>query len=268
MKTIIYTLTLAVMATPPISQAESNIEPVLKEAYANGSGPEWSWGCEITIGYEKLKAAFSEEDKPIPIVLITYENLNIDSAEEVEEKVALPLEGALSELTGVEHVYSISNKHELQIMVQFASSQLESDRVASVTETIGATQTKLPKNLPDPVIKNDESYKSIATFSAWSSTLSDEELESVSLKLKNHLCQSTDHNINCSIKDGTNIEIKEVDSLSNIVKAKIAEKLLEEVQNQKGKLIPRDMHIEINRNYGSTLSMMIAGKLQKDCKTD
>lgn len=94
-----------------------------------------------------------------PQINVTFANVFIAypgaSAKEVEELVSTPAEQILSELEGLEHVYSVSNPGMAVLTVQFKVGQDRTQAIVRLYNAIYSKQDWLPANLGalPPIIK-------------------------------------------------------------------------------------------------------------------
>lgn len=94
-----------------------------------------------------------------PQINVTFANVFIAypgaSAKEVEELVSTPAEQILSELEGLEHVYSVSNPGMAVLTVQFKVGQDRTQAIVRLYNAIYSKQDWLPTNLGalPPIIK-------------------------------------------------------------------------------------------------------------------
>ena len=112
------------------------------------------WGGETTIKFEDLeKILLVENHDDLSMIDIVYKVPSINLSKNVEEKISLPLEASLSEIEGIEHIYSESKKGEAKITVQFTEGIEYSDALNLVKKTLSISKNKfLPKDLEKPII--------------------------------------------------------------------------------------------------------------------
>ena len=205
------------------------------------------------------------------IIDIVYEALNFASAKEVEEKISRPLESIMSEIENVEHVYSESSKGKANLSVQFRRGIEYSEALNKVQVTLYKNNRILPQELKEPIIKKNESTKSIIPLMLWSKSIKSDHLNDIAFQLKKRVCSSvvdlllnsikntSEKNtkslqtvkIHCLLKDKNTIEVKESsDALDSKTKVALAEVVVNEVESLKNTLIPKNVHVEVTRNYG------------------
>lgn len=94
-----------------------------------------------------------------PQINVTFANIFIAfpgaSAKEVEELITTPAEQVLSELTGVEHIYSVSQMGRSVLTVQFKVGEDRTQAIVRLYNAIYSNRDWLPENLgvSQPIIK-------------------------------------------------------------------------------------------------------------------
>ena len=94
-----------------------------------------------------------------PQINVTFANVFIPfpgaSAREVENLVSGPAEQALSEISGVKHVYSISSPGHSTITVQFKVGENRTDAILRLYDKVFSNQDWLPPNagIGQPIVK-------------------------------------------------------------------------------------------------------------------
>ncbi len=94
-----------------------------------------------------------------PQINVTFANVFVAfpgaSAQEVEQLVSSPAEQILSEISGVEHVYSVSRPGQSMLTVQFEVGEDRTQAIVRLYNAIYSNQDWLPKNLGvgQPIIK-------------------------------------------------------------------------------------------------------------------
>jgi len=94
-----------------------------------------------------------------PQIVVTFANVFIAfpgaSAQEVEQLVSTPAEQILSEISGIKHVYSVSQPGMSTLTVQFKVGQNRTDAIVRLYNKLFSNRDWLPQNLgvAQPVIK-------------------------------------------------------------------------------------------------------------------
>jgi hypothetical protein len=126
------------------------IDKLLDESEEEG---DFVWGNEITIKFEDLEKILIKNQDDVPMIDIVYKVPSINLAKDVEEKISRPLEAVLSEIEGVEHVYSESKKGQAKIIVQFIEGIEYFEALSLVKKTVSLSKNKLLlKGLEKPMI--------------------------------------------------------------------------------------------------------------------
>ncbi len=106
------------------------------------------------------------------------------SAKEVESLIARPLEGILSEMTGVAHVYSISKHGMAMVTVQFDVGENFEESLVKLYNKVASNRDKIPVGVKEPLIKpKSVDDVPVVTLTLWSNQVDDASLRLVSLDL-------------------------------------------------------------------------------------
>ncbi|MBU0656193.1 MAG: efflux RND transporter permease subunit [Gammaproteobacteria bacterium] len=130
------------------------------------------------------------------------------SAQEVENLISRPLESIMSEMTGVDHVYSYSAREQSMVTVQFiVGEQLESSLV-KLYDKLASNKDRIPIGAQEPLVKpKGADDVPLVTLTLWSNQVDDANLRLVGL----NVLQSLREVVNTSqsfIVDGRKDEIK------------------------------------------------------------
>jgi multidrug efflux pump subunit AcrB len=94
-----------------------------------------------------------EEEPQIQVPMIdVFAQLPGASAEEVEQRLIAPLEKALFEIPGVEHVYSTSQPSGGMVIVRYEVGSDPDEAVLRVHAKLGEVAPRLPAGVPPPVV--------------------------------------------------------------------------------------------------------------------
>ncbi|HED13865.1 MAG TPA: efflux RND transporter permease subunit [Gammaproteobacteria bacterium] len=128
-----------------------------------------------------------------PQIVVTFANVFIAfpgaSAQEVEQLVSTPAEQVLSEISGIKHVYSVSQPGMSTLTVQFKVGQNRTDAIVRLYNKIFSNRDWLPQNLgvAQPVIKPmgiDDVPIVTATLWSQSPTVGSDQLARISHALE------------------------------------------------------------------------------------
>ncbi|WP_340102465.1 efflux RND transporter permease subunit [Rhodohalobacter sp. 8-1] len=148
----------------------------------------------VAIGVYGVWLTPSEEepqiDVPMADIFVGYPGA---SPLEVENKIAIPLEKILSNVSGVEYVYSTSMPQQAMVSARFFVGQdVEESMVRLYTEVMKFMDTK-PEPVTMPLIKTRSiNDVPIVTLTLWSETHGDYELRRVAQELDNEIKSITD----------------------------------------------------------------------------
>jgi len=110
----------------------------------------------LLLGFFAVLVTPREEE---PQINVTFANIFIPfpgaTAQEVEQLVATPAEQVLSEIKGIEHVYSTSMPSRAVLSVQYAVGEDRTEAIVRLYNKVFSNQDWLPRNLGvgEPIIK-------------------------------------------------------------------------------------------------------------------
>ncbi len=137
-----------------------------------------------------------QEDPQISVPLIDlFVEYPGASSEEVSNIVVKPLERLMSHILGVKHVYSVSDKGQGIITVEFDVGQEMSESIIKVRDKMLANLDFMPSGVRAPLIKPKEiDDVPIINLTLWSKSLDDGQLRSLGLELLQQLEKVKDTN--------------------------------------------------------------------------
>jgi multidrug efflux pump subunit AcrB len=142
----------------------------------------------------------------VPAALITV-SLPGASAAEVEELIVTPLEGIMSEMTGVDHIESTAQNSLGMVQVQFKVGQPKEESLVRLYDRVLASRSRLPSDAGTPVVRSiDADDVPFVTFTLASSQYDDYALRRVAERMAERL-RSTDNVSVVSVKGGRAREI-------------------------------------------------------------
>ena len=148
----------------------------------------------VAIGVYGVWLTPSEEepqiDVPMADIFVGYPGA---SPQEVENRIAIPLEKILSNISGVEYVYSTSMPQQAMVSARFYVGQdVEESLVRLYNEVMKFMDTK-PEPVTMPLIKTRSiNDVPIVTLTMWSETFGDYELRRIAQELDNEIKSITD----------------------------------------------------------------------------
>src|SRR6056297_3584482 len=143
----------------------------------------------LAIGVYGVWLTPSEEEPQIDVPMADiYVGYPGASPQEVENRIAIPLEKILSNISGVEYVYSTSMAEQAMVSARFYVGQdVERSLVRLYNEIMKFMDTK-PEPVTMPLIKTRSiNDVPIVTLTLWSETLSDYEIRRVTQELDNEI---------------------------------------------------------------------------------
>uniref|UniRef100_UPI0034DE6A38 efflux RND transporter permease subunit n=1 Tax=Candidatus Thiodubiliella endoseptemdiera TaxID=2738886 RepID=UPI0034DE6A38 len=137
-----------------------------------------------------------QEDPQISVPLIdVFVEYPGASSEEVANIVVKPLERMMSNILGVKHVYSVSDKGKGVITIEFDVGQEMTASVLKVRDKMLANLEFMPPGLKQPLVKPKEiDDVSIINLTLWSKTVDDGQLRALGLELLQQLEKVQDTN--------------------------------------------------------------------------
>ncbi|MCB9202772.1 MAG: efflux RND transporter permease subunit [Flavobacteriales bacterium] len=204
-------------------------------------------GVFMAIGIYSVMLIPSEEEPqiqiPIADVYVQYPGAN---PKEVENRVAVPLEKMISNIKGVEYVYSTSMNGQVAVIVQFYVGEDIERSIVKLYDEINKNMDKLPQGVSMPLVKT-RSIDDVPMMSLtlWSDTRDDYMLKQIGEELASEIKKVPDV-ANINTIGGRNRQIQiEVDKsklASNNVDLLSISKMFpaNNVQLQTGNLISND----------------------------
>ena len=148
----------------------------------------------LAMGILGLISTPRQEDPQISVPMIdVFVQYPGASTEQVGSLAVEPLERLLSEIPGVEHVYSASEREQGMITVRFEVGEEMGPSLVKVHDKLQANQQLLPPGAPPPVVrpKGIDDVPAV-TLTLWSDLLDDAALRALGSKLLQNLAQIPD----------------------------------------------------------------------------
>ena len=144
-------------------------------------------------GYSTLLMPREEEPQiqvPMADIFIAYPGA---SPKEVETKVSAPLEKVISNIKGVEYVYSTSMSGQTMLIVQFLVGEDVERSLVKLYSEIMKNMDKMPQGVSMPLIKT-RAIDDVPVFglTLWGEKYDDYQLKQVAQELSNELKKSND----------------------------------------------------------------------------
>jgi multidrug efflux pump subunit AcrB len=104
------------------------------------------------------------------------------SAQEVENLISRPLESIMSEMTGVDHVYSYSAREQSMVTVQFIVGQQLESSLVKLYDKLASNKDRIPIGVQEPLVKpKGADDVPLVTLTLWSNKVDDANLRLVAL---------------------------------------------------------------------------------------
>ena len=137
----------------------------------------------LAIGLLGLQITPRQEDPQVSVpmvdIFVSYPGA---SAKEVESQIARPLEGIMSEITGVDHVYSVSARGEAMVTVQFIVGEDYNDSIVKLHDKLEANKGRIPSGTRGFLVKpKGVDDVPVVTLTLWSNDVDDASLRLVAL---------------------------------------------------------------------------------------
>ncbi|WP_103665235.1 efflux RND transporter permease subunit [Gracilimonas amylolytica] len=148
----------------------------------------------LAIGVYGVWLTPSEEEPQIDVPMADiYVGYPGASPQEVENKIAIPLEKVLSNISGVEYVYSTSMPEMAMVSARFFVGQDVEESLVRLYNEIMKFMDKKPEAVTMPMIKTRSiNDVPIVTLTLWSETQDDYQLRRVAQVLDNEIKSITD----------------------------------------------------------------------------
>ena len=143
----------------------------------------------ILVGVFAVAVTPREEEPQIQVPMIDiFAGLPGATAEEVEQRITAPIETAVSEIDGVEYVYSTSQPSGSLTIVRFLVGTDPDDAVLRVQAKMAETASRLPADAPTPRVEaRSIDDVPILAYTLHSSTLTPLELRRLALEVRHAL---------------------------------------------------------------------------------
>ncbi|WP_019591474.1 efflux RND transporter permease subunit [Thioalkalivibrio sp. ALE20] len=150
--------------------------------------------ASIAIGILGLIVTPRQEDPQIsvPMVDIMVEYPGVPS-EQVASLAARPLERLMSELSGVDNVYSVSHRGEAMVTVQFDVGEEMESSVVKVHDKLMSNRDLMPPGVSEPMVKpKGADDVPVVTLTFWSHEVDDAMLRQIALDAQQQLNEVPD----------------------------------------------------------------------------
>ncbi len=140
--------------------------------------------ASIAVGILGLMMTPRQEDPQISVpmvdIFVSYPGA---SAEQVASLVASPLERIMSEIPGVEHVYSASHRDHAMVTVQFEVGEQMESSLVKLYDKLASNRDRIPPGVSEPLVKpKGVDDVPVVTVTLWSHELDDAMLRQIGLE--------------------------------------------------------------------------------------
>ncbi len=143
----------------------------------------------LAIGVLGLMITPRQEDPQISVPMVDiFVGYSGASAQEVEALIARPLEAIMSEMTGVDHVYSASMRGEAIVTVQFKVGQDLESSLVKLYDKLTSNRDAIPSGASDPLVKpKGADDVPVVAITLWSNEVDDAHLRLIGLDVLQQL---------------------------------------------------------------------------------
>ena len=165
----------------------------------------------LAIGVYSAYLTPSEEEPqisvPIADVFVQYPGAN---PEEIESRVTKPLEQLISNIHGVEYVYSISNPGIAMLVVRYYVGEDVERSLVKLYNEIAKNMDKMPRGVSMPLIKSKSiDDVPVIALTMWSQSYDDYQLRRVAMELASEI-KKIDHVAETQVIGGRSRQIRVV----------------------------------------------------------
>ena len=148
----------------------------------------------LAIGLLGLLITPRQEDPQISVPMVDiFVQYPGASAEQVSSLAIDPLERMMSEIQGVEHVYSASRRGMGMVTVQFVVGEKMEPSLVKLYDKLASNLDKMPPGVPQPLVKpKGVDDVPVVTLTLWSDTVDDAGLRLVALETTQRLKEVRD----------------------------------------------------------------------------
>ncbi|MGM0553591.1 MAG: efflux RND transporter permease subunit [Pseudomonadota bacterium] len=150
--------------------------------------------ASIAIGILGLMVTPRQEDPQISVpmvdVMVSYPGV---PSEQVASLVARPLERLMSELSGVDNVYSVSHRGQALVTVQFDVGEEMESSIVKVHDQLMANRDRIPPGASEPMVKpKGADDVPVVTLTLWSDEVDDALLRQIALDVRQQVNEVPD----------------------------------------------------------------------------
>ncbi|MBU0499097.1 MAG: efflux RND transporter permease subunit [Gammaproteobacteria bacterium] len=143
----------------------------------------------LAIGILGLFFTPRQEDPQISVPMVDiFVRMPGSSSETVAHLVADPLERIMSEIHGVKHVYSVSQRDQAMVTVQFDVGEAMEPSLVKLYDKLQSNMDRIPPGASPPLVKpKGVDDVPVVTLTLWSNEVEDSTLKLIGLDVLQHL---------------------------------------------------------------------------------
>ncbi|HDH07999.1 MAG TPA: efflux RND transporter permease subunit, partial [Gammaproteobacteria bacterium] len=143
----------------------------------------------LGLGFMGMMFTPRQEDPQISVPMVDiFVNYPGASSQQVASMIANPLEKLMSEVKGIEHVYSASQRGSAMVTVQFIVGEDMGKSLVKLYDKLESNKDKIPPGATPPLVKPKAvDDVPIVTLTLWSKEMDDSDLRLLSLDVMQRL---------------------------------------------------------------------------------
>ncbi|HDH15914.1 MAG TPA: efflux RND transporter permease subunit, partial [Gammaproteobacteria bacterium] len=143
----------------------------------------------LGLGFMGMMFTPRQEDPQISVPMVDiFVNYPGASSQQVASMIANPLEKLMSEIKGIEHVYSASQRGSAMVTVQFIVGEDMGKSLVKLYDKLESNKDKIPPGATPPLVKPKAvDDVPIVTLTLWSKEMDDSDLRLLSLDVMQRL---------------------------------------------------------------------------------
>ena len=148
----------------------------------------------LAVGVLGLQITPRQEDPQVSVPMVDiFVRYPGASAAEVESQITSPLEAIMKEITGVDHVFSASNRGQAIVTVQFIVGEDYNSSIVKLHDKLEANKNLMPRGAKGFLVKpKGADDVPVVTLTLWSNDVEDTSLRLVALDLLQRLREVPD----------------------------------------------------------------------------
>ncbi len=174
---------------PAEEQIRKGVAGALTHTFLNSPLTPMLLVAFLLLGLVGLVATPRQEDPQISVPMVDiFVRYPGNSAEQVANQIATPLEQIMSEIKGVHHVYSASMRDQAVVTVEFHVGEKMEPSLVKLYDKLASHMDRIPPGASEPLVKpKGVDDVPIVTLTLWSNDVDDAALRLVALDLRKHI---------------------------------------------------------------------------------